>query len=127
MTDQIQVLVAHNVTRDDGKWIRGYNPEHELQHVFSYPAIEPELFADTPEGDKGVCEQAFLLFNAPEECLTPRERNLARDYRGLGLRSLSVGDVVFIQRGASLRAYACNAVGWTRLDNEPKLLPEVRT
>jgi hypothetical protein len=126
VTDEIQVLVAHNISDDDRKWLRGYNPAHQLQHVFTYPAIEPELFANTPEGDKGVCEQAFYLFNAPEECMATRERNLARDYRGLGLRSLSVGDVVFVQRGDSLRGYACDAMGWQQLDNEPKLLPAVR-
>lgn len=123
MPDEIRVLVAHNIDPWEGKMLHGYRPEHELRQVFAYPAIEPELFEDSPKGDRGVCEQAFVLFNAPEESLTTRERNLARDYRGLRLRSLSVGDVVFVQRGHSLRAYSCDATGWTQLNNEPRLVP----
>lgn len=125
MPDAIRVLVAHNISDDDRKWLNGYKSEHEVQIVFEFEALENELFSDDDKGDRAVCEQAFHLFNAPAEYLTPLESEVTSQYRRLGLRSLSVGDVVFIQRGTGLRAYACDAVGWTKLDNEPRLIPAV--
>ena len=55
---------------------------------------------------EAAAEEAFMIFNAPEEFLDEDERRIAQQYRG---HSLSVGDVVEVD-GVD---YLCSGVGWT--------------
>jgi hypothetical protein len=62
--------------------------------------------ADTPHPE--VLEKAFEVFNIGD----PETSQLAWDYRSLGLRSLSVSDVVKI--GST--AYRCDSFGWSPVE-----------
>ena len=53
-----------------------------------------------------AAEEAFKIFNAPEEFLDDDEMRIVKQYRG---HSLSVGDVVQVD-GVD---YLCSGVGWT--------------
>ena len=71
--------------------------------------------------DPDILESAFKLFNAPEDFLDPEEVKIAKRYRRQGLRSLSVGDVVELDK----IKYLCESVGWRKLkrgelENGPK-------
>ena len=61
--------------------------------------------------DEEILENAFELFNAPEEFIDPGEVKIAKRYRKNGLRSLSVGDVVEVDN----IKYICEGVGWRKL------------
>ena len=115
---RILVRVFHN--EDPMAMLHGYRHGDRVREVFLYDAIEPVLFPNTIIGDQALGEQAFMLFNAPEESLTGREREIAVEYRAKRLRSLSVGDVVTITRdpeGANLTvALTCASVSWTHAD-----------
>lgn len=98
----IHVAVLHN--EHALAMLDGFHHGDPLAHVFSYSALQPELF---PTGsDHDVCEQAFMLFNAPEEALTELDRSVAHPYRKRALRSLSVGDVLCVIHPAARRRCA---------------------
>jgi hypothetical protein len=61
--------------------------------------------------DRDILERAFELFNAPLEYLEDDGFIIASRYRGEKLRSLSVGDVVEIDK----IKYLCEGVGWRKL------------
>ncbi len=111
----IHVAVLHN--EHALAMLDGFHHGDPLAHVFSYSALQPELF---PTGsDHDVCEQAFMLFNAPEEALTELDRSVAHPYRKRALRSLSVGDVLCVIRpgsAAPLRWFACASRGFEEID-----------
>ena len=57
-----------------------------------------------------LAEDAFAVFNAPDECLTENQLLRKRLYRG---PSLSVGDIVQIHRDGVLHAEClCMPCGW---------------
>jgi hypothetical protein len=86
----------------------GYEPGHSLQRVFSYTApTTSELFR--------LADEAFHAFNAPPELVLPVYRDIAKDYRAAGLRSLSVGDLLRV--GHSW--LACAATSWIALAEAP--------
>lgn len=123
-----RVTVLHNLSRDgffglnvvfaDGGKRQAVTEDerHALVPVFSYrasvrtaPATEPRSPRTAEAGDDlDLCEDAFRDFNG-EAVVHDR---LAIGYRARRLRSLSVGDVIVIDDGRTVRAYACASVGW---------------
>jgi hypothetical protein len=80
------ITIWHNVEMHYGRpvgMLNGYTPGHAMTPVFVYVSESPE-----PENE------AYELFNAPEEYLVPKLRPIQRRYYANKLRSLSVGDVV---------------------------------
>lgn len=122
------VEIYFNVDEDH---FSGYEKHHYLERVFRYDAIDPDSFPYNGREDQLVAEQAFNLFNAPLEYLTGTERDIARHYRGRDLRSLSVGDVVSVQRTSgpdqTTRWFACSPVGWDHIDTPGNILATARS
>ena len=81
----------------------GYKPGHPLVRVF-------EAEVEMPHGidPQRVADWMFEAFNAPEEYLQGKLRDLAEAYRARQLRSLSVGDVVAVGE----IPLACVSRGW---------------
>lgn len=74
--------------------------------VFRY-----EWNVDAVHGDLPLLERLFGLFNADDKVLPtcdPR-RKICDQFRQAGMRSLSVGDVVWLDG----RGYRCMPQGWT--------------
>ena len=83
----------------------GYHPGDPVTMVYEYdhdPAVCPDAVVE-------IAEQAFRMFNdAP---VSAWETAQAARYRGLGLRSLSVGDVVTVGPDAvAFRPSGCETV-----------------
>lgn len=96
------VTIWHNVHRDHAGvpvGFFGYETGHAMSPVFVYVAKH-----------SGPAD-AFRMFNAPEDYLTPEELTITRRYRANRLRSLSVGDIV----QAGQQFWVCESVGWTKL------------
>jgi len=85
------ITIWHNVERDnEGRpvgMLDGYQAHHAMSPVFVYVSNHPEAM-----------DQAFVLFNAPEEHLSTEGAKIARRYRANRFRSLSVGDIVQVDR-----------------------------
>lgn len=77
------------------------------EHYYEAIHSDEEWGAD----DFVILRECFEQFNIDEPAT-----DIGREYRQLGNRSLSVGDVVVI-RG---RAYLCAPVGWTPLEEIPR-------
>lgn len=106
-----RVEIFHNVNRDASFGLNcvfmrkdpgGYVKEfqsgaHELVRVFEYEVD----WTDDRASVQPLLNQAFETFNIGSD-------ELAAQYRARGLRSLSKGDVIFVD-GAP---YACESVGW---------------
>lgn len=62
---------------------------------------------------KGIdaCEEAFTIFNAPEDYLEEWQKFIARGYKG---PSLSVGDIVEVNG----EDYLCCSIGWEKRSEE---------
>jgi hypothetical protein len=86
----------------------GYECGHPVEKVFSYEAPST---SDLME----LADEAFAAFNAPLELLAEPYRVVAEDYRALGNRSLSVGDVLKIDESW----LACASSGWVELEQAP--------
>jgi hypothetical protein len=89
----------------------GFEPGHNAMTpvlVYVRPGNSDQATA------RQLADQAFEAFNAPEDFLVSDLRELAAKYRGLHLRSLSVGDIV--QVGQTY--LACDHSGWSKLDWE---------
>jgi hypothetical protein len=61
-----------------------------------------------------VADEAFHIFNVPEENLSAENKEILKDYRG---PSLSVGDIVEVHplkhsESTSGTAYLCDSIGW---------------
>lgn len=69
-----------------------------------------EFYADT-KNDEASCEYVYHMSNAPEEILNGLQYNLAKKWRALKLRSLSVGDTVQVGN----RKFQCESFGWKEL------------
>lgn len=92
---------------EDGHWF-GYRPGHEVLEVIGYED-------DDLRSDMEACERAFRLFNVDLEDLRNGELALARRYRDGRHRSLSVGDVIAIERGQRRQWWACAMMGWGKI------------
>jgi hypothetical protein len=103
------VTIWHNVEMHDGRAMGfdGYVTGQAMAPVFTYPA--PHSTA-TPD-------EAFRLFNAPEEYLRGADLAIVRRYRALRLRSLSIGDIV----QAADQFYVCERDGWAKLGTNVEL------
>ncbi len=84
-----------------------------FQAVWHQPRIlraEYTIPHEARVSDLEIAEEAFTIFNAPDECLTSRQLLRKRDYRGY---SMSVGDIVKIWRDGSLVCEClCCPTGW---------------
>jgi hypothetical protein len=84
-----------------------------FQAVWNQPRILRAQYAlthSTRVSDLEIAEDAFVVFNAPDECLTNRQLLRKRDYRGY---SMSVGDLVKIWRDGRLVCEClCLSSGW---------------
>jgi hypothetical protein len=101
------VTVWHNVEKDGPHpvgMLYGYKPGHAMCPVFTY------VTCATPDSTN-IPEDAFKMFNAPEDYLSPEELALARRYRANRLRSLSIGDIVQVDD----TYYACESFGFRAL------------
>lgn len=108
--------IYHNTTVDPHRMFRerksGEVPPMQLVHTYDVAHRGP----GKDNSDLALCEHAFDLFNAPEDWLYGRDREICEEYRAKGLRSLSVGDVVGIRRpNGDARTYECATMGWTRV------------
>jgi hypothetical protein len=72
------------------------------KHVYTY-------MTDAKGSD--AAEQAFHIFNAPEDMLQEWQRFIAKGYKG---PSLSVGDVVEVDG----EEYLCCSVGWEKRNKD---------
>lgn len=91
---------------------QGYEHGHPLKKVFSYEAPAE----GTP---RTLADQAFRAFNAPPELIPEAYQEITKDYRRVGLRSLSVGDALRIGE----TWLVCSATGWIELDQAPRIEP----
>lgn len=116
---KLKATILLNESGGSNRWLNGWESGDPVRVAFTYDVLEPELFP-TIEEDSDVCEQAFHLFNAPDEMLTARERVLAESYRfgdpTLRNSSLSIGDLVAVTRGTITRFYAVRSAGFARVD-----------
>ena len=115
----MRITIFHNVATDGyGRHVGfdGYQPGQPVVPVFAH---DVELLDGGIEELQVIAELAFKTFNADPELLAGRQRDLATRYRGLLLRSLSVGDVV----RAGLIPLACDPAGFRVV---PADLNEVR-
>lgn len=103
--------IWHNVSPDNR--FRDYEPGQAMKLVHTYDV--QHRGPEKNNTDLDLCEHAFSLFNAPEEFLYGRDREICEEYRSKRLRSLSVGDVVAVRRGLAWEAYCCCGVGWQRI------------
>lgn len=123
----LHVLMFHNISDAPTKWMHGIAAGDPLRLAYTYAALEPELFVGR-SSDLSVCEQAYAIGNMdPGMGSTVAERAEVARYRDRGNRSLSVGDVVAVQRddGAGVNGvvfYACDSIGFRELD--PGMLDE---
>lgn len=105
-----QVTIYHNVSRDAGGMptgYGGYKPGDAVTPVFIYLAPDmTEGYADDP--GLAEAEHAFTMFNADLEMQSGQDLTTARQYRALRLRSLSIGDLVTVDRGI----YVCGRSGF---------------
>jgi hypothetical protein len=101
----MRVRVYHNIDPDH---FFGYQPGHAVVPVFTADIPTEEWNPDR------VLEQVFHLLNVGDdpEFGTPDPRAVA--YRQRRNRSLSVGDVVWLDDIITWRA--CARVGWTHID-----------
>ena len=106
-----QITIYHN---DESRFMP-YEDGHRLTAAVSHwrelpAATEPEMLADW----------AYHVFNADLDHLEPTRTRpdgevaflAACVYRLLGHRSLSVGDVIAVQSGATTQWLACDPYGW---------------
>lgn len=77
-----------------------------------------------------VLEDMFILGNVDEpEMLPDRLSHLAqevRQYRRMGNRSLSVGDIVIltpVDSSEHASSWMCAPIGWKRMDHIPEVVP----
>lgn len=82
-------------------------------HLDAFGDKRENVFAfDADHGDdKESCEYVFHFSNAPELMLDELQTRFASKWRALGLRSLSVGDIVQVND----RKYRCESFGWKEL------------
>ena len=99
----VNVGVLHNMM-PDGSGFLGHQPEHPMRVVYS-------CLADASQSDDETLEQAFFAFNVGDDPLFGEPLAVAVEYRAKRNRSLSVGDVVAVDR----RLYACASFGWSRV------------
>jgi hypothetical protein len=87
--------------------------DRPFQPVWNQPRILRAQYAMTHDArvsDLEIAQEAFHIFNAPDECLTSRQLLRKRDYRSY---SMSVGDIVKIWRDGRLVCEClCCPIGW---------------
>src|SRR5687768_794247 len=109
----MKVRVYHNVAVDDaGRHIGlldGYMLGHPVTLVFSTEAPACD--------DADACEQLYRLLNVGDYPDFGEPDPRAKAYRARGNRSLSMGDLVWLDG----RFYACASSGWNRLDHTPSI------
>ena len=105
------IIIYLNVQHDaDGRptgMLDGYQYGDEVTPVFAY----------SPEGKDDytpamLAEDAFRIFNAPQEYLSPADVKIEARYRANKLRSLSVGDIVMVDG----EVFAVAVTGWRRIE-----------
>lgn len=118
----LHALVEHNEARDEKGhftgW-EGYDPARaQLRRVFELEfEFDPLVGENADDYQRRACEWIFRLFNAPEDMLTSEEHGWTERYRGLRLRSLSVGDVILMSAdGGSWRAWAVGPDAFAEVD-----------
>jgi hypothetical protein len=97
------VTIWHNVQMESGHPMGffGYKSGHAMAPVFVY----------TTQDAINAAEDAFKMFNAPEDYLSGGELAIAKQYRANQLRSLSVGDIVQVDD----TFYVCESFGFGKL------------
>jgi hypothetical protein len=103
----MQITITHN--RNPIAMLDGLQPGDDIQDVFTYSIPDS---GDLPRDAAFECaaEHAYFLFNAGETSPKREDRDIAASYRALGLRSLSVGDMVKFDD--AWVALACEPSGW---------------
>ena len=70
----------------------------------------------TTKTGEDAAQEAFHISNAPDELLSPREKDIKLRWKG---RSLSVGDIVSVADADDLdiveKQYLCCACGWKQI------------
>jgi hypothetical protein len=108
----VRIDIYHNT---DSRFL-AYEPGHALTQVISHRRHLP-----VDSNPEGIADWAFRVFNADLEDLQHRRDEvdggeldflIACIYRLMGLRSLSVGDVIGITAGESTEFLACDPFGW---------------
>jgi hypothetical protein len=97
-------FVGQDFDRDD---VRGFEAKWNVPRRIraEYTIVHSEKVSDLE-----IAQDAFTVFNAPDECLTSRQLLRKRDYRGY---SMSVGDLVVIWRdGRVVCECLCCPIGW---------------
>ena len=131
----MHIYICLNQRPDGLAMLYGYKPEDALNAVYSFNCDFDEMWVNT-DSDHIPCESGLLPFEEEtlEKCFElfnsyPGERELpaaeldwVTQYRAQEHRPLSVGDVVIISRRGSIRAYACDRVGWRKLTDEPRVI-----
>lgn len=97
----VPVVVYHDVNA----FTRG--GPHRPREVYACKVMAHDLQPDDPYP---LLEDAFEVFNVGD----PDKDSVAREYRGRGLRSLSVGDVVRIGEVG----YLCKSFNWERFTGD---------
>jgi hypothetical protein len=83
--------------------MRDAEPDSPHTEVFNY---ESELTGEP------AADEAFALFNMPDESLPSERRELVSQYRLKRLRSLSVGDIVHVGE----EQFYCDSFSWKLLE-----------
>ena len=93
------------INEADGNFF-GYKPEHadKLKYVTAF--TQPD-----DRGDITALEMAFQVGNSAD----PESDVL---YYNHGVRSISVGDVILIERNGAFTGFACASLGWEPVDVE---------
>jgi hypothetical protein len=113
----LYALVFLNESESPNKWL-GFQAGDPLKLAYTFEPMQAELFP-TRAQDRSVCEQAFVIGNMDAEmAASPTERRLIERYRERRNRSVSVGDLVAVQRDDALGVviYSCQSAGWEEVD-----------
>ena len=91
----------------DDPTVRGFEAKWAVPRVIR---AEYTIVHDEKVTPQEIAEDAFCVFNAPDECLSENQIRRKGTYRGY---SLSVGDIVTIHRdGVLLCQCLCCPSGW---------------
>lgn len=98
-------------------WSLGYS--YEKREEWFLNRTEGMSYLTKKDGKKAA-EEAFHLTNAPDECLTAKQKTLLRslDFKG---PSLSVGDIVKVTDVVKKKEsvyYMCKSFGWEKFSGD---------
>jgi hypothetical protein len=106
-TVTIYLNVQYDATGHLSGMLDGYQAGDEVTPVFTYCPWDKSDYTPVM-----LAEDAFRLFNAPEESITQKyDLKITLRYRANKLRSLSVGDLVMIDG----EVFACEKMGFRHL------------